>query len=53
MFCRSEDDNDDDAMRSAVRQGMWRHVLNEAGNSFADLSNISRELVKELQNLKY
>lgn len=52
--CRSAcDDNDHHALRSAVRQGMWRHVMHEAGRTFTDLSNISKDLAKDLQRLKY
>ncbi len=52
-YCRLSEGIADDTVRASVRQGMWRHVLGKAGNSFADLSNISKELAKELQHLKY
>jgi hypothetical protein len=52
-YCRHSKDITDDTLRALVRQGIWRHVLGKAGNSFADLSNISKELAKELQHLKY
>lgn len=50
---RHSEDSADDNVRASVRQGMWRHVIGKAGNSFADLSNISKELAKTLQHLKY
>ncbi|KAL0037191.1 hypothetical protein WJX79_005011 [Trebouxia sp. C0005] len=50
---RHSGDITDDTARASVRQGMWQHVLGKAGNSFADLSNISKELAKELQHLTY
>ena len=53
VHCRPADDGTDNAEQAAVRQGMWRHVVAAAGNSFADLSNISKELAKDMQHLKY
>ena len=52
--CRSDTDaGNDDKLRTAVRQGMWQHVMTDAASAFADLTNIPKALVKDLQNLKY
>lgn len=47
------DAGNDDKFRTAVRQGMWQHVMTDAASAFADLTNIPKALVKDLQNLKY
>ena len=54
MCCSSGDETiSQDALRSSLRQGMWQNVLTRTSAAFADLSNIPKALVRELQDLKY